>query len=257
MRKPLIILAIIFSVLLIDQCIKIYIKTHFALGEFVLPFGGEWCQIHFVENPGMAFGLQLGGSFGKLLLSLFRVVAIAFLGYYLVKILKEEMSFGFACCIALVWAGAFGNIIDSAIYGLIFSESGIHSPALMFPQGGGYAGFLHGKVVDMFYFPLWQGKLPTWLPFWGGEEAEFFRPVFNFADAAISVGVFFIVTLQTKFFPPEEEKGEINEHLEEKTEESIEDKTAQEALENSTEIADETSEYPTEDTPKAAENTSI
>ncbi|MEY4927324.1 MAG: hypothetical protein RI894_1760 [Bacteroidota bacterium] len=248
MRKPYILLAIIFGVLLIDQCIKIYVKTHFALGEFVLPFGGEWCQIHFVENPGMAFGLQLGGPIGKLLLSLFRVIAIGFLGYYLVKILKEEMAFGFICCIALVWAGAFGNIIDSAVYGLFFSESGTHTPALLLPPGGGYAGFLHGKVVDMFYFPLWQGRLPTWLPFWGGEEAEFFRPVFNFADAAISVGVFFIVALQNKFFPPENE----NENEGENEDENENEKAI--ITDNNEEIADETAEN---DAPRMEERASI
>ena len=199
-RKALIVIAIIFGVLFIDQLIKIYIKTHFALGEFVLPFGGDWCQIHFVENPGMAFGLQLGGSFGKLLLSLFRVVAVGFLAYYLRSLFKEKVHFGFICCVALVWAGAFGNIIDSAFYGLLFSESGIHTPALMLPSGGGYAGFLHGKVVDMFYFPLWHGNLPSWIPFWGGEDFEFFRPVFNLADASISTGVIALLVFQKKFF---------------------------------------------------------
>ena len=201
-NKGLLLCAIIVSILLVDQCIKFYIKTHFRLGEEILPLGVSWCRLHFVENEGMAFGWSLGGEWGKVILSLFRLVAVVFLGLYMRSLLRQNVNFGFLCCLALVWAGAFGNIIDSIFYGLLFSSSeGTTLPALLLPQGGGYAGLLHGRVVDMFYFPLWSGLLPNWLPVWGGQYSEFFRPVFNFADASISVGVFFIVLLQTRFFP--------------------------------------------------------
>jgi signal peptidase II len=189
---------IIVIVLIIDQTLKFWMKTNFTLGQEILPLGTEWFKLHFVENDGMAFGLKLGdsGSWGKLALTLFRLVAVTFLGLFIRSLLRKGEEFVFACSLALVWAGAMGNIIDSMIYGQIFSESGMHAPALLFPQGGGYAPFLHGKVVDMFYFPLYSGVLPSWIPFWGGEYTEFFRPVFNFADAAISVGVALIIVGQ-------------------------------------------------------------
>lgn len=212
--KYLIVFAIITVVLLIDQAIKIWIKTSFTLGHEVLPLGVEWFRLHFVENEGMAFGLKFGesGTWGKLALTLFRLVAVTFLGLFMRDLLRKNEEFGFVCSLALVWAGAMGNIIDCTIYGQLFSESGIHSAAVFLPNGGGYAPFLHGKVVDMFYFPLWSGVLPEWIPnipwfstaggfhyepiLMGGQYTEFFRPVFNFADAAISVGVFFIIVGQ-------------------------------------------------------------
>jgi signal peptidase II len=223
-NKGLFLVVLIIGILIIDQCIKFYIKTHFRLGEEVLPLGVQWCRIHFVENEGMAFGWSLDGVWGKLILSVFRLVAVVFLGLYMRSLLREGVSFGFLCCLALVWAGAFGNIIDSAFYGLLFSSSeGSTMPAVLLPNGGGYASLLHGKVVDMFYFPLWSGLLPEWIPnipwfsrtggwhydpiLMGGQYTEFFRPVFNFADASISVGVFFIVLLQTRFFPDTDQKN--------------------------------------------------
>jgi signal peptidase II len=197
-KKPIL---IILLVLLIDQLIKIYIKTHFALGEEykIAP----WFIIHFTENNGMAFGMQLAGQYGKILLSVFRIGAVIAIGWYLRDIVSKQMHPGLIASIALIFAGAIGNIIDSAFYGLIFNESG-YEPSKLFPQGGGYATFLHGKVVDMFYFPIIEGHFPTWFPIWGSEEFIFFRPVFNFSDASISVGVILILLFQKKFYPKKE-----------------------------------------------------
>lgn len=187
--------------LFIDQALKIWIKTNMEYGEEFRILGLDWARIHFVENEGMAFGLILPGEYGKLLLSLFRLVAVGALLYYLVLLLRNNASLGLLCSFALILAGALGNIIDSAFYGLIFSNSPIHGGvAVMFPDGGGYAGFLHGKVVDMFYFPIWEGYLPAWVPIWGGEYFQFFRPVFNIADASITVGVISLLLFHRKFF---------------------------------------------------------
>lgn len=163
---------------------------------------GNWARLHFTENPGMAFGLELPEPFGKLILSLFRIVAVGGLIYYIRLLQKEGASFGLLCSFALILAGAIGNIIDSAIYGLIFSASGYHYSGLatMFPEGGGYAGFLYGKVVDMLYFPMFSGHFPDWFPVWGGEPYLFFRPVFNIADVAITTGVLSIIVFHRGFF---------------------------------------------------------
>lgn len=163
--------------------------------------GQTWALIHFVENEGMAFGITLGGEYGKLALSLFRIAAVCFLLYYLRILLRSKVSFGLIISFALILAGAIGNIIDSAFYGLIFSETPYHGGvATVFPEEGGYAGFLHGKVVDMFYFPMFEGFFPEWLPLWGGEHFLFFRPVFNIADAAITVGVLNLLIFFRSFF---------------------------------------------------------
>jgi signal peptidase II len=198
-KKPLL---IILLVLLIDQVIKIYLKTHFANGEEyrIAP----WFIIHFTENNGMAFGMQLDWKYGKLLLSIFRIAAVIAIGWYLRDITLKKMHPGLIASIALIFAGAIGNIIDSAFYGLIFNESG-YEPAKLFPPGGGYAGFLHGKVVDMFYFPLIEGHFPSWIPFWGSEEFIFFRPVFNISDASISIGVALLMIFQKKFYPKKQQ----------------------------------------------------
>ena len=201
MKKSLKVALIILGVLVIDQWLKIWIKTNLAYGEEIEMLGQTWALIHFVENEGMAFGITLGGDNGKLALSLFRIAAVGFLFYYLRMLLRSKVSFGLIASFALILAGAIGNIIDSAIYGLIFSETPYHGGvATMFPEGGGYAGFLHGKVVDMFYFPMFEGFLPEWLPLWGGEHFQFFRPVFNVADAAITTGVLSLLIFFRSFF---------------------------------------------------------
>lgn len=195
MKKPLL---IIFLVLLIDQLIKIYIKTHFFLGEEV-HVAGNWFILHFTENNGMAYGMEFGGGFGKLFLSVFRIVAVGGIGYYLWTLTKSAEDKLYIICIALIFAGALGNIVDSAFYGVLFSDSN-YEVARFLPEEGGYSTFLHGKVVDMFYFPIIRGHFPSWFPIWGTEEFEFFRPVFNFADFSISVGVGMIILFQKRFF---------------------------------------------------------
>lgn len=195
MKKPLL---IIFIILLIDQIIKIYIKTHFFLGQ-EFPVFSNWFIIHFTENNGMAYGMELGGEFGKLLLSSFRIIAIGGIGWYLYDLTTKNADKFYITCIALIFAGALGNIIDSAFYGVLFSDSG-YDIARFLPEEGGYANFLHGKVVDMFYFPIIQGHFPAWVPFWGTENFIFFRPVFNIADVSISIGVAMILINQKRFF---------------------------------------------------------
>ena len=169
-----------------------------------------WAKIHFIENEGMAFGLSFGGELGKLALSIFRLIMVSFLGYMIVQLIKAKESLGLLICFALIIAGALGNIIDSAFYGIIFSESDIGRVAELFPEKGGYGKFLHGKVVDMFYFPLINTNFPDWFPIWGGERFQFFRPVFNIADASISTGVISILVFHRKFFHRTEEKPEEN-----------------------------------------------
>jgi len=210
-KQSKIALFVIFAVLLADQLIKIYVKTHFYLGEEHSFF--PWFKIHFTENPGMAFGYEFGGVWGKLLLSLFRIGAATFGVYYLRQIIKKKMHMGYIASIGLIFAGAVGNIIDSMFYGLCFSDSAM-GQAVFMPAEGGYAGFLHGHVVDMFYFPLMQGTFPDWLPFWGGEYFVFFRPVFNLADTSISSGVIAILLFQKRFFLQEVKTEEPSTHSE-------------------------------------------
>jgi len=178
------IFAIILLLLFLDQASKIWIKTHFQLHESYQVL--SWFHIYFTENPGMAFGLEI---INKLILSVFRIVAVLVLAYFLIKIIQRNFSFGFAVCIALIFAGALGNIIDCVFYGVIFDHS-YGQIATFLPEGGGYAPYLHGKVVDMLYFPLIEMTLPSWLPIWGGNDFVFFRPIFNLADSSICVGVF-------------------------------------------------------------------
>ncbi len=173
-----------------------------------IPLIGDWAILHFVENNGMAFGLSLGGDYGKLILSIFRLIAVGLLVFYIRELVRSsKVSFGLLASFGLILAGALGNIIDSAFYGLLFSASPMHGGdvATLFPPGGGYADFLHGKVVDMLYFPLFQGHFPDWLPFWGGEYFLFFRPVFNIADMAITIGVFSIILFHRQFFSPDKD----------------------------------------------------
>ncbi|MCX6276708.1 MAG: lipoprotein signal peptidase [Bacteroidetes bacterium] len=190
---------IIIGVLLIDQVFKIWIKTTFYMGEGHAILG-NWFYIHFTENEGMAFGMKLGGSYGKLLLSLFRLIAIGLIGWWLYKAIRKGAGNLLVICISLIMAGAIGNIIDSAFYGLIFNESSYMQIASLFPTGGGYGTFLHGRVVDMLYFPIIESHYPLWFPFFGGEEFVFFRPVFNIADSAITTGVLILIVFQRKIF---------------------------------------------------------
>ena len=187
---------LIIFVLVADQVLKIWIKTNMSLSDPPIYVFGTWFQIHFVENNGMAFGWELGGETGKMILSIFRIIAVIAIGWYLVTLARKDTPLGYVLSISLIFAGAMGNIIDSAFYGMIFSDS-MFQPAVMFPEGGGYSSFLHGKVVDMFYFPIIKGTWPEWL---GGNSFIFFRPVFNVADSSITIGVFIILLFQRKFF---------------------------------------------------------
>lgn len=192
---------IIFFIVLADQALKIYVKTHYHSGQWH-PVLGNWFRLYFIENEGMAYGWKFGGDWGKMLLTLFRLAAVIFGVYYLARIIRHKYHKGFIVCAALIFSGALGNLIDSMFYGMIFEQS---SPVLLnvakiFPAHG-YAGFLHGKVVDMLYFPIIRdAHFPSWVPFWGGEEFEFFRPIFNLADASISTGVITILLFQKRFF---------------------------------------------------------
>jgi signal peptidase II len=196
--KPIVVTLL---VLLADQWLKIWVKTNMYLSQ-EFPVLGNWFYIHFTENKGMAFGMEFGGDWGKLALSLFRIVAVCGIGYYLFRLPKTTHK-GLKISVALIFAGAIGNILDSAFYGLIFNDS-FNQIASFMPEEGGYAPFLHGWVVDMFWFPLIEGNFPEWMPIWGGEHFLFFRPVFNIADAAISVGIVIIFLFNKRFFKKEE-----------------------------------------------------
>jgi signal peptidase II len=206
---------VVFIILLIDQTSKVIVKTSMTLGQDI-PVFGEWFYIYFIENEGMAFGMQFSGKYGKLILSIFRIVAVGFIGWYVYKLIKQNAHAGLIVCISMIMAGALGNILDSAFYGLLFSESSFLRTAEFLPNEGGYAGFLYGKVVDMLYFPVLKGNFPTWFPFWGGEDFIFFRPIFNVADASITTGVFILLVFQKKFFAFEKELSEKKEPVAEK-----------------------------------------
>ena len=166
--------------------------------------GQKWAQLYFIENPGMAWGMELGGNWGKMILTLFRLGAVTFGTWYLVRIVRLKYSRGFIACAALIYAGALGNLIDSMFYGMVFTESSYGQVARFLPQEGGYGGFLHGKVVDMLYFPMVKSSFPDWLPLIGGHEFEFFSPIFNIADASISIGVITLLIFQRRFLQREE-----------------------------------------------------
>ena len=190
-------LLLIFSILIIDQVLKIIIKTHMVIGQEI-PVLGNWFRIHFLENNGMAFGMEWGGKTGKAALSVFRMIAIIGISWYLDNIIRKKASLGLVLSVSAIIAGAAGNLIDSAFYGMIFSESW-HTPAVLFPEGGGYASFLQGRVVDMLYFPVIDTHWPDWSPIKPGESFIFFRPVFNIADASITTGVLAILLFQKRF----------------------------------------------------------
>lgn len=201
MKRPFLLIAI---VLLLDQLLKVYIKLTMTIGQ-EFPMIGDWAIIHFTENNGMAFGFQFAGEWGKLALSIFRILAVIAITIYLYLLTRKKVPFGPVFGISMVLAGALGNIIDSAFYGIIFSNSSYHTVASFLPEAGGYASFLHGKVVDMFYFPLLmlqQNEAPAWIPdFIFGSDGYFifFRPVFNIADAAISTGVIWLLLFERRF----------------------------------------------------------
>jgi len=191
---------IIASIIIADQVLKIWIKTSYPFGHVTDVMGLKWFKLYFIENEGMAWGWKFGGEWGKMILTLFRLGAVIFGTWYLARIVKNHYHRGFIVCAALIYAGALGNLVDSMFYGLIFSGSDYSTIATIFPHGGGYAGFLHGRVVDMLYFPLIRSTFPNWLPVWGGENFEFFSPIFNIADASISVGVITLLIFQKRFF---------------------------------------------------------
>lgn len=202
-KRNLIILVVLL--LVIDQVVKIFVKTHMTLDEYI-PVFGQWFYIRFIENPGAAFGFEFGGDYGKLFLSLFRIVAVGFIIWYMVRLTKRsDVPKGVLVGLGLILVGALGNIVDSMFYGMIFSESGYSTVATMFPEGGGYAGFLHGKVVDMLYFPIIKNA---------AGQTVFFSPVFNLADAYISVGVIYLLLFQWKFFSGKPEEKEVSAEAE-------------------------------------------
>ncbi len=200
---------IIILIIIIDQASKFYIKLNFPIGEVTRIFGMDWARLHFIENSGMAWGWKFGNETGKVILTLFRLAAVIFGSWLLVKFAREKYSRGFMVCVALIYAGALGNLIDSMFYGVIFDKGYHFNPAFgdyvsyegIAKLGGkGYSSFLHGSVVDMLYFPMINSHYPSWFPFVGGEPFEFFAPIFNIADAAISTGVLTLLVFQNKFY---------------------------------------------------------
>ena len=207
MKKSFVVILILFTILAIDQALKIWVKTHFYYGEDRALLGLSWARLNFVENPGMAFGWEFGGDYGKLALSLFRIAAIGFLVFYIARLIKTSVGYGILVSFSLILAGAIGNILDSAFYGLIFSESdayGVNNIAKLFPVGGGYGTFLHGKVVDMLYFPLWRKA---------SGEVLFSQHIFNIADASITMGVLNILLFQRKYFSSTQEAPQTSETM--------------------------------------------
>jgi len=178
---------------------------------------GNWFIIHFIENNGMAFGMEFAGETGKVILTVFRIIAVGALGWYIKHLINKKASFGLIASISLIFTGALGNILDCVFYGVFFSESTYYNIATLLPEGGGYAGFLHGKVVDMLYFPVFQTYYPDWVPFLGGKDFIFFRPVFNIADSSITIGVLSLILFQRNVFSkkvkPVEEEIEENQAI--------------------------------------------
>ena len=211
--KKIHVILIILLIVAADQALKIYVKTHFQLNDSHNVMG-NWFKLYFVENPGMAYGWKFGGDWGKFALTVFRLGAVIFGTFYLGSIIRKKYSRGFILCASLIYAGALGNLIDSAFYGMIFDKGtmndldGYFGLATLHFSGKGYASFLHGSVVDMLYFPLIKGSFPKWFPFWGGETFEFFRPIFNLADASISTGVISIIIFQKRIIRHKEHTGD-------------------------------------------------
>ena len=199
---------IIAAIIIVDQALKIWVKTSYEVGDTHVS-GLPWFKLHFIENSGMAWGWKFGNESGKMILTLFRLAAVIFGTWYLGRIVKQKYSRGFIVCAALIYAGALGNLIDSMFYGMIFDKGFHYDPAIndyvsysgiAHFSSHGYSSFLHGSVVDMLYFPLFDGKFPSWFPFVGGKEFEFFSAIFNISDASISVGVITLLLFQKRFF---------------------------------------------------------
>lgn len=196
-KQYILIFSLMAAILIVDQIVKLWVKTHMAIGDDI-PLIGDWCRLHFVENEGFAFGMSIGGSTGKVFLTLFRLVASGGILWFLLHEVKKGMRTGFAVAVTLIFIGAVGNLIDSFFYGLIFNES-IYQVATLFPDEGGYAPMLQGRVVDMFYFPLIDTHWPDWMPLVGGKPFTFFNAIFNVADSAITVGAFWLIIDQLFF----------------------------------------------------------
>jgi signal peptidase II len=207
MKKPLL---LIIGILLLDQLVKFWVKTHMYLGEEIR--FADWAIIHFTENNGMAFGMEFGGEYGKIFLTSFRILFVVAIFFYLKKLITEKANRLYIYCIAMVIAGAAGNIIDSVFYGKIFNGSEFQIASFMPDQG--YASWLHGRVVDMLYFPILNGHFPAWVPLWGGDEFVFFRPVFNIADASISISVMLMILFQKRIFGGDEMQAPKSENEE-------------------------------------------
>ncbi len=204
--KGTVLLLVGIGLVIIDQVIKILVKTNMSIGENFNVIG-QWFKIYFIENEGMAFGMKFGGSVGKFILSLFRIVLFGALVYWIRALLKKPGTpSGVTVGLTLIAAGALGNIIDCLFYGILFSESTYSSVAEFLPAGGGYAPFFFGKVVDMFYFPIIDTTFPEWMPLIGGNPFRFFAPVFNFADSCVTCGALYLIFFQWKFFAKEEKK---------------------------------------------------
>lgn len=211
-KQHIILWSLLAGILIIDQIVKIWVKTNMHIGEEI-PLIGDWCLLHFVENKGFAFGIAWGGSIGKYILSIFRFVASIGLMWFIFHIIKKGTRTPLVICLSLIVAGAIGNLIDSCFYGIIFNES-YYNVAQLFPPEGGYAPFLQGLVVDMFYFPLINTVLPQWVPIWGGKPFVFFNAIFNVADAAITIGAIWLIIDQLFCSPKKEESTESTDNKE-------------------------------------------
>ena len=194
--------------IIIDQVSKILVKTQMTIGESI-PVFRDWFQIYFVENEGMAFGMSFGGAVGKFLLTLFRIILVVFLIWYIRKLIQRKAPMGVLVGLMLITVGALGNIIDCLFYGVLFGPSTFYEAAAFLPESGGYAPLFFGHVVDMLYFPLIDTVWPSWVPFVGGEEFIFFRPIFNFADSCITVGAFYLILFHWRFFAAEEHQSDL------------------------------------------------